>query len=262
MHKNFLAYDNYEVFNNKIEEDVYRHSKLKSCDEQVNFVKKKAKKDKIVFLELGSGNSKMLFNLEKNKILDVGYGIEFSKSRFDFSQKWKEDCDIKNVFNFNHDFLEFDYESIKKVDLVFCVDLAFQFCEPIKKGSDVYLLNKIYNQINEGGLIILELDGCSNIIDTIPFSNKIWEEFPETDPWRFSLWNCKYENSLLEWDKIFIGRKGEISETKITLKIYNKEEICQLLKNIGFININLYSNWTMDKFENDKHSFIITGEKK
>ena len=192
MHKNFLAYDNYEVFNNKIEEDVYRHSKLKSCDEQVNFVKKKAKKDKIVFLELGSGNSKMLFNLEKNKILDVGYGIEFSKSRFDFSQKWKEDCDIKNVFNLN----------------------------------------------------------------------KIWEEFPETDPCRFSLCNCKYENSLLEWDKIFIGRKGEISETKITLKIYNKEEICQLLKNIGFININLYSNWTMDKFENDKHSFIITGEKK
>ena len=53
-----------------------------------------------------------------------------------------------------------------------------------------------------------------------------------------------------------------VGAAKITLKNYNKEEICQLIKNIGFININLYSNWTMDKFENDKHSFIITGEKK
>jgi hypothetical protein len=40
MHKNFLAYDNYEIFNNSIEEDLYIESKLKSCDEQINFIKK------------------------------------------------------------------------------------------------------------------------------------------------------------------------------------------------------------------------------
>lgn len=261
MHKNFIAYDNYEIFSNSFEENLYRESKLKSCDEQVNFIKKIIKKDKIVFLELGSGNSKMLFNLEKNKILDEGYGIEFSKSRFDFSEKWKKDYEFNNVFNFNEDFINFDYNSIKKIDVAFCVDLAFQFCEPIKEGSDIFLLKKIYNQLNEGGNIILELDGCNNIIETIPFSNKIWEEFPESDPWRFSLWDCNYNNSLLEWNKIFISRKGEISETKITLKIYRKEEIYEILNKVGFVNINFYSNWSADRFENDKYNFIITGEK-
>lgn len=262
MHKNFLAYDNYEIFNNSIEEDLYRESKLKSCDEQINFIKKIIKKNKIIFLELGSGNSKMLFNLERNKILSEGYGIEFSKSRFDFSEKWKNESSANNIFNFNDDFVKFDYTSLKKLDIAFCVDLAFQFCEPIQEGSDIFLLKKIYDQLETNGIIILELDGCENIIETIPYSKKIWEEFPETDPWRFSLWNCNYNNSLLEWDKIFIGRKGELSETKITLKIYKKEDIYELLTMAGFVNINFYKNWSMDQFENDKYSFIVTGEKK
>jgi SAM-dependent methyltransferase len=262
MHKNFLAYDNYEIFQNPTEEDLYRQSKLKSCDEQVNFIKKLIKKDKIIFLELGSGNSKMLFNLEKNKLLFEGYGIEFSKSRFDFSEKWKKDSNTNIIFNFNEDFIKFDYNSLKKIDIAFCVDLAFQFCEPIKEESDIFLLKRIYNQLEVNGTIILELDGCKNIIETIPYSKKIWEEFPETDPWRFSLWNCNYNNSLLEWDKIFIGRKGDFSETKITLKIYKQEEIKKLLIKSGFVNINFYKNWSMDQFENDDYSFIVTGEKK
>lgn len=262
MHKNLLAYENYEMFNDTIEENKYRESKLKSCDEQVHFLKKIIKKDKINFLELGSGNSKMLFNLEKNKILNEGYGIEFSKSRFDFSQKWKGDTKTHNVHNFNEDFISFNYNKLEKIDVAFCVDLAFQFCEPIKNGSDRFLLKKIYEQLNDDGILILELDGCKNIIETIPYSKKIWEEFPESDPWRFSLWNCNYKNSLLEWDKIFIGRKGELSETKIILKIYEKNEIYKILEDIGFVNINFYKNWQMDEFENDYYSFIVTGEKK
>lgn len=261
MHKNFLAYENYEVFDDLYKENIYKLSKLKSCDEHVEFIKNIENNKKINFLELGSGNSKLLYNLFLNDLLLEGYGLEISKSRFNFAEKWKKDIGCNNIFNFNENFLDFDFSKINKLDLVFCVDLAFQFCEPIKKGSDYELLNKVYNNLNFKGKIVLELDGCKSIIDSIKISNRLWDEFPETDPWRFSLWDCSFENSELNWKKTFISRKGEFFNSEVILRIYKKEEIIDLFERVGFKNVKLYKNWKMDSFENDYESFIVTGEK-
>lgn len=260
-HINLQAYNNYEFFNNKNEELKYRELKLQECDKHINFIKKIKNKEKINFLELGSGNSKLLYNLYFNNLLNIGYGIEISKSRYNFANNWKNDIQANNIINFNNDFINFDYTILQNLDIVFCVDLAFQFCEPIKKNSERVLLKKIYNQLNTGGKLIMELDGCKKIIETCEKNNKIWEEFTEPDPWKYSLWDCKYQNSFLNWKKVFISRNGDFDESSIIIKIYSNEEIRNLLYESGFEKVFFYKNWNLEDSVNDFSEFIVVAQK-
>lgn len=268
MHSNLKAYDSYEQnFLNEFEEDVFRLEKIKfALETHVPFIKKLFDK-KINVLELGSGNSKTLFALasEGINILEKGYGIEVSKSRFSFAEYWKKEWEFDNVQNINSDFVNFDFNTIDNFDLCFCVDLAFQFIEPIDKESPVRILKTVHDKLNDCGKIILELDGCKRVIDEKTGNKKIWEEFKEPDPWRYSLWDCSYdkEQKFLIWRKTFLKRNSnEIDETNIVLRIYNKSEIQELLEKSGFKNVQFYSSdWKGSKFENDELEFVVVADK-
>jgi hypothetical protein len=263
-HKNLHSYDNYELFTDNDLESNYRESKLLSSEQHVNFIKKKFENKKINVVELGSGNSKTLFNLSLSNVLNHGYGFEISKSRHRFAQKWKEDLKIQNVENILDDFMNIKKHNVKNIDLFFIVDIAFQFCEPIKQGSDKKLLFEIYDILNIDGKLILEIDGCGKIINSTKINNKIWEEFDDKDPWQFSLWDCKYNEDLsfLYWDKTFINRNDNSKcYSSVVLKIYKKNEITNLLKEIGFKNINLYSDWDLSEYKDDYGNYIIVCEK-
>ena len=263
-HKNLHSYNNYEIFDDKIIEDSYKISKLKSSDCHVNFIEKIFKRKNLRVVELGSGNSKTLFNLSLKNILNHGFGFEISNTRHSFAETWKNELGIKNVTNVLDNFLSLGNYNISDVDLFFLSDLSFQFCEPISVGAEKKLLSRIYNDLNDDGKLILELDGCGKVISSIDLNSKIWEEFDINDPWQFSLWNCNYDKktNFLNWDKTFISRRGDKRDfTSVTLKIYNKEEIEKLLVETGFKKINFYQNWDFDSFKSDKSEFIVLAEK-
>ena len=75
MHPNLLAYDDHEVFDSKENISVYRASKLKGVRKNISFIKNNFDK-KLRVLEIGSGNSKFLYALEIENMLDEGYGFE------------------------------------------------------------------------------------------------------------------------------------------------------------------------------------------
>ena len=131
---------------------------------------------------------------------------------------------------------------------MFCVDLAFQFIEPLQLGGDEKIVSDIFTTLKEGGKIVLELDGCKRMIDYETGEKRIWEEFQETDPWRYSLWDCKYDSTsqFLEWNKTFINRRDMsiTSNSSITLRIYSVPQVVGLLKRAGFVDIKYYKNWT------------------
>ena len=77
-HKNLSAYDTYELFLDDESENQYRKSKLKSCEKHVSLLSKEFNR-KIKILELGSGNSKLLINLQNKNMLDLGWGVEILK---------------------------------------------------------------------------------------------------------------------------------------------------------------------------------------
>ena len=89
-------------------------------------------KGPINVLEVGSGNSKFLYSLFFEGLLKNGYGIEISESRFNFANKWKKQLGAESITNFNENALTFNISKIPQIDLIYCVDLAFQFFEPVK----------------------------------------------------------------------------------------------------------------------------------
>lgn len=270
-HRNLKAYDNYEHFDDPIKLETYRHNKIDSASGHVSFIRNIFDGRSVSVLELGSGNSKTLYALQRASLLECGIGLEVSEDRHSFAERWKSDWTFNKVENHHIDFTTCDVSAYKKdelgFDLAFCVDLAFQFAEPIKAGNEKKLLYEIFNSLKEGGRIILELDACSDMINDAG-EVRLWEEFPEPDPWRYSMWHCKYnsDSRFLEWNKKFIGRDmTKTSESSIIIRIYSVLQIHYLLSSIGFINIKTHKDWSGAKglkyaFENGRE-FIITAEK-
>tara|TARA_R100001086_G_scaffold142415_1_gene74842 strand:+ start:1054 stop:1860 length:807 start_codon:yes stop_codon:yes gene_type:complete len=265
MHPNLTAYEDFEIFSPESKDEIsrYRESKIEGVQKNISFIKEHFA-GKINVLEIGSGNSKFLYALEQNNLLEEGYGIDVSKSRVEFANYWKEDLKIKNVFNINKDVLKLDFEIFPQFDLIYCVDLAFQFLSPVEENSDTILLNKCLQKLKENGKIILELDDHSSIIRKMDNNQiKVWQEFEEPDPWEYLLWNCLYneEEKFLNIEKTFIKRDlTEVSKNKVSLKIYSKHDIVKLLKERNFYNIKIFDHWEKSG-DTDLDEFIVMGEK-
>tara|TARA_Y100001963_G_scaffold148814_1_gene227324 strand:+ start:73 stop:885 length:813 start_codon:yes stop_codon:yes gene_type:complete len=263
VHTNLVAYNDHERHFNASDIDPYRSSKLLNAQKNVSFVQKYFD-NKINVLEIGSGNSKFLYSLELSNMLREGYGVEISESRFNFANNWKEDLGIKNVTNINANILEYDMSALPKFDLIYCVDLAFQFFDPVAAGSDAKILQKAYEHLNENGKIILELDCHDRILNKMDDGvAKLWQEFDEPDPWRYLLWDCAYndEQQHLHLSKVFIKRDlSQLSDNKVILKNYQRKDIKDLLIDNKYVNITFYENW-QNNDETLSDEFIVVGEK-
>ena len=261
MHPNLLAYNDHEVFVSEEDISAYRASKMRGVRKNISFVRNNFNK-KLRVLEIGSGNSKFLYALEAENMLEEGYGFEISKSRIDFADDWKRDLGIDNVHNIEENILATKFNRLPFFDLVYCVDLAFQFLDPVEPQSDLRILKSIYNSLESGGKVILELDCHQRLIDKME-NGKIntWQEFEEPDPWQYLLWDCNLEKDYLTLDKTFIKRDlSETSKSKVVLKNYQRSDILHLLFLSGFDNIQVFESWNKDG-DLLEDEFIVIGEK-
>ncbi len=261
MHPNLLAYDDHEIFDSQEGIAAYRSSKLVGVKKNISFIKNNFDK-KLRVLEIGSGNSKFLYALELGNMLTEGYGFEISKSRIKFADEWKRDLNIGNVHNIEENILQTKFDRLPFFDLVYCVDLAFQFLDPVEPDSDLRILKSIYQALNSGGKVVLELDCHQRLIDNMKNGAvKTWQEFAEPDPWQYLLWDCGLKDKHLTLKKTFIKRDlSETSKSKVVLKNYQRSDILHLLFLSGFDNIQIFENWNKDG-DLLKDEFIVIGEK-
>ena len=98
MHKNLLAYEDYEKFSSNDVEKRYKLNKLEQAKKNVSFIDR-LNQGKVSVLELGSGNSKFLYALALADKLEAGVGIEVSQDRHDFAEKWRKELDCNSVTN-------------------------------------------------------------------------------------------------------------------------------------------------------------------
>ena len=68
MHYNFTAFDKFEIFSSNQEVEKYRQSKIDEVQKNVSFIERHFN-TKIDVLEIGSGNSKFLYGLDKAELL-------------------------------------------------------------------------------------------------------------------------------------------------------------------------------------------------
>ena len=263
MHYNFTAFDKFEIFSSNQEVEKYRQSKIDEVQKNVSFIERHFN-TKIDVLEIGSGNSKFLYGLDKADLLKSGYGIDVSKSRIDFANEWKKDLQIQNVHNVHGNALDLDLDNLPEFDLIYCVDMAFQLFDPAQPGSDIKFLNSCYKNLKKGGKIVLELDSSEQILKSLHNDKaKLWQEFDSSDPWMYLLWDCTYDRqkSYLYIKKAFIKRDlSKISKNNICLRVYDHSDIITMLEKLSFGTVQIYDYWSK-KGDMSDDEFLVVGEK-
>lgn len=251
-HPNLSAYDDVENLLRFTEESFknYCDNKLKECEEEVAFIEKHCVDAQWQgrVAEIGSGNSKLLYSLEKKRLLTEGLGYETSASRNIFAEKFKAYVKSQKVRNINNDFLK--EITPENFDIVLGMDIVFQFIAPLYPGAEAECLDWTYRSLRPGGSIILELRDFADFDKQIKDAkNNIvlsWEEFPASDPFEFVLAKILYDaEKNLRWEKLFFERNTMNRSSFINiLKPYPRSVIQGMLEKANFRSIEIYNGFT------------------
>lgn len=106
---NLRAYkdvESLENFKDRGEIMAYRRKRLQRQRPICEFLLRFSEEKHLSVVEIGSGSSALLYALSATKMLKHGYGIEISRSRFDFAELWKSEENYTCVENSNSNFSE------------------------------------------------------------------------------------------------------------------------------------------------------------
>ena len=268
---NLRAYDNIEKmsnYNSPEELKKYREHLLKKSRAQADLISSYfTEKAKLKVFEACSGNSRMLYQLHLDGILEEGIGVEISNSRAKFAEEWKKEFNGINVTNICGDIIKYESKT-DYYDLIICITGALGYFYPIDTNYPEILIKKFNEMLKYKGYLLLELYQHANGVNFCMMDEKkefnTWVELPESDPFRYYLMKYTYheDEGCLDSKEIFIRRDGYIDDSKNeVLKIYSLDEISQLLGNNGFKIKNIFSEWDKKKYNESDEKLIIMAEK-
>ena len=237
---NLKSYDDVENLDRFTEQSFAEYCKLKlsTCREDVDFIKRNIYKGtKMNVCEIGGGNGKLLYSLEREGILNKGYNYEVSESRYRFAQKFGEWMNSSCVVNRNQNILE--AENLEdKFDCIVAVDIVTQLITNLYDEAEEEYFSWISDHLNGGGYAYFELQNFAKEISYIknektPLRN--WEEFPEDDPFQYGLYKLNLDkDGNIVYDKLFYERKsGKMVGFTDVIKPYAEEEILKILQKYG-----------------------------
>ena len=154
-HTNIHSYDNVEKLQSELtgkEFEDYCKVKLDSAEGDIQFIKRHVYQNQpLDVCEIGSGNGKLLFRLEKEKLLCSATGYEVSKSRCVFAQKFQSFMDCKKSEIRNQNFLD-DKDNDQKYDLIIAIDIVLQFVSPLYDKAEEDAVLWLKEHLKEDGL--------------------------------------------------------------------------------------------------------------
>lgn len=265
-HINLHAYDGVETLHRFSEESFYNycHDKLQTCQKHIAFAKEVLQfQRRLNVLEFASGNSKLLYSMENNELLESGIGVEISKSRFEFAEKFKKKFGFHRVSNINDDVCNF-YTKSNSFDLIVGVDVALNLIAPVIQERIKNLIDTFYRALSDDGVLLLELssfDQYMKILDVMPTLNE-WQEFSTSDPFSYclSIITKKTSRSFM-WEKKFISRLDN-SESCFSheIMIFKKKHIQDLLFKAGFTEVRFY-DYYQTPGDCDQDEYIVAAKK-
>lgn len=269
MHVNLTAYsdvENLRRFSSKSFAS-YCDGKFAGCDKHIAFIKKHCAKKKTwdgKVCEIGSGNSKLLYRLEKENLLTEGFGFEISKSRHAFANKFKKYIGSKKVTNLNVNV--FETKPPLDMDLVLGVDIVFQLLGPLFPKAEDRIIRWIHKALKKDGVLLLEIvdfhyfKKCIALTEEKVF--RWWEKFPEYDPFEFVLAELFLDkNNDIVWKKRFFRRNSnERSDFDNVLRPYDPAQIKKLFTGYDF-QCKVFPCWKT-KGDLDEGGFILMAAKK
>lgn len=251
-HENMAAYEGWENLSSFSQESFERYcdAKLESCRSEVQLIREHCVGPQWAgkICELGSGNSKLLYALEKDGVLQDGTGLEISRTRHEFAQAFKLRVGSTKIRNLNANV--FEIEPVTECDLICAMDIVLQMMTPVSESAEQRLFSWIQSSLKPGGCLLAELRDFQNLMDIINLSEsrayQFWEEFPESDPWRYCLNRLTFVDGAgrgdIRWEKTFLKRdSAETSMTQCIWRPYTLSRFSELLAMHGLLLVNTVS---------------------
>lgn len=242
-HHNLRTYEGSEQLHSFTEESfrAYCTTKLEGCRADVERIRRRcvgpAWGGKVV--EIGSGNSKLLYSLEREGLLAEGFGLEVSASRHEFAQAFKEWAGSRKTTNVHANVFETD--PIPGCDLVCGMDLVLQLLAEMSDDAEDAILEWIHRSLKPGGFLLAEIRDFMPWIQLAHRSEsgaaQFWDEFPPPDPWRYLLnrMTVHHDDRTVQWEKTFIKRdSNELWYNTLDLRQYTPNAFSALLERHGF----------------------------
>lgn len=269
LHVNLTSYDSVESLENFDSKgfESYCQEKLKSCSKHAQFIKEHCASDKNWqgnVCEIGSGNSRLLYRLEQEQLLQKGLGIEISTSRHTFAEAFKKSIGAEKVENINSNI--FEISPPQEFDLLLGVDIALQLMTPISDTAERQLFSWMRRAVKADGYLILEMWNLEKVLHQLELAAgclQYWKEFPKSDPWEFILMQVQQNDDKdLVWKKTFLKRNSmERSYFNNVIRPYNKDRITNLLRMNGFENVRIFDYWQSPGDVNDEGEYIVLAQK-
>lgn len=268
MHVNLSAYDDVENLDRFDAKSFasYCDGKFAGCDKHIAFIKKhcagKSWTGKVC--EIGSGNSKLLYRLEKEGLLKEGFGYEISRSRHLFAEKFKSYIKSTKVENRNNDI--FKAPPLQNMDIILMVDIVFQLFGPLFPSAERDIISWIKNSLKKNGLLLMELMDFNYFSKCIELSKekefRWWEKFPAHDPFEFVLAEISLDkNKDIVWKKQFFRRNStERSDFVNVIRPYSPKKITAFLKKAGF-SAEIFPYWKKSG-DIDEGGYLVLAKKK
>ena len=251
-----------EAFERPEARAAYRRELLERSAAQTAFLAERVGRGSRV-LEVGTGNGRLLIDLARQGVAASGFGMDLAESRIQFAREWARDEGLAGLDFAAGDVLAMDLES-SAYDLVVCITGAFAYFDAIAAGSADTLARRLSGALRPGGLLVLELyphPEYRRILEAAGGSARLWQELPETDPWRFYLSELALdsETGLLDHHKIFVHRtSGEVdSGRRERLRLYSAEELAALLERCGMTTVEVFEGWT-DRPYSGGETMVVT----
>lgn len=262
---NLSAYETVEsMANYATDEDLdrYRALLLEKSRPTLDFIATHVgARDPLAVVEFCSGSSRLLYSLERRGLLDRGYGIEVSPSRYGFAESWKRDLNFDRTTNFHRPAGDFVFPH-DGIDLVILIDGAMSYIYPSDTGLPERIIENSRENLRPGGALLLEsavMDGETEAFIRRHGCHRTYISGDDRDPFSFAL----YQTEPVNWPaKVFKNTSSYIDRAtggctvkEELYKYFGADELTTLLGDRGF-SVSHFSSFGGEPFTESSDTLV------
>jgi len=260
---NLSAYDDVERLDNystQAELAAYRSERLAKSEEMVEFIRKQITQTSGVrVVEVGSGSSALLYALEQQGVLGTSVGIDLSRSRHEFAERWRVEGGFQKVKNIQGSFADVQLED-RAFDLFLVVNQTFCLLAPENDAYPDLLLKTAHHALRRGGIFIVEIHNLQRALAKMPDGTRsFWHELPQTNPVKFAMYRQDYDQAMrvIRSESVYIFRDSREKRKVEFLRFYSKADLCDLIERNGFTRLTCYGDYSSNPFREDESEYLI-----
>lgn len=217
-------------------------------------------------LQVGSGSSALLYAGEKRGQLKAGTGIELSRSRFDFAEKWKSDAGFKRVKNIHGNFADVEPES-EAYDIFFVINDTLTYLGPEDPSYPGLLMKNASRSLRGGGLLVIEVpNGESETMQRLKRekTRAFWVELSEANAFRYSLYRQTFypEENYAKSESIYITRDYREKRKCEYSTVFDRAALASLVEREGFTDLRWFADFKGGAYRpEDSRSIVLVARK-